>query len=256
MLLLARMVTLRPRQRREAKTTSAKSEKKPPPPKKKSKPGSSSSGSNSRGSITGSKNKRAKTDKRGTAAETTATNQQQLQQQQQKQHRPNISVASLIQISESTERDYSNEEPLLIDFLNTHLSGDDNLAKRDDLVWLYNFVRSRAPKLEPELQGKSTLAFGGFDYKTKSGCNGRWAHIGIMLNKTGLSLMVSGIDKNDGNYILEHYDKKSIANKGKASAVSVGKSCIRFRTLQDLDLDVLEKILYAAAAADVNPIAV
>ena len=254
MSLLARMVTLRPRQRREAKTTSAKSEKKPPPPKKKSKPGSSSSGSNSRGSITGSKNKRAKTDKRGTAAETTATNQQQLQQQQQKQHRPNISVASLIQISESTERDYSNEEPLLIDFLNTHLSGDDNLVqKRDDLVWLYNFVRSRAPKLEPELQGKSTLAFGGFNYKTKSGCNGRWAHVGIMLNKTGFSFMVSGIDKSDGKYILEHFDKKNIA-KGKG--VSVGKSCIRFRTLADLDLDVLEKILYAAAAADVNPIAV
>jgi hypothetical protein len=67
------------------------------------------------------------------------------------------------------------------------------------------------PDLKPELQGKASLTFGGFDYQTKSKCSGRWSRIGIMVNKTGLSLMVSGMK--DGKYLLEHYEIRNGSGK-------------------------------------------
>lgn len=136
---------------------------------------------------------------------------------------------------------------VLSEFLTTRV---DDSSKHDAVTWLYDTIRSIAPDLEPELQGKATLAFGGFDYQTKSKCSGRWSRISIMVNKTGLSLMVSGTTK-DGKYLLEHYDKKQIGKK-----ISLGKSCLRFGNLDDLDKDVLKTIIAEAAVADISSLAV
>lgn len=132
---------------------------------------------------------------------------------------------------------------VLQEFLSTRV---DDETKHEAIQWLYDTIRKAAPNLKPELQGKATLAFGGFDYETKSKCSGRWSLIGIMVNKTGLSLMVSGMK--DGKYLLEHYDKKKI---GKG--VSLGKSCIRFPKLDNINKHVLEEIIAEAAVADVSP---
>ena len=70
-----------------------------------------------------------------------------------------------------------------------------------------------------------------------------------MLNKTGLTLMVSGVK--DGKYLLEHCEKKSL---GKPQ--SIGKSCIRFQKLDDLNKDALRELLKEASVADVSCIAV
>jgi hypothetical protein len=40
----------------------------------------------------------------------------------------------------------------------------DHTAKHDDIRQLHTLIRSKAADLTPELQGKSTLAYGGFDY--------------------------------------------------------------------------------------------
>ena len=132
--------------------------------------------------------------------------------------------------------------------LTTFLSTVTDVTKHTDIEWLYNLARTAAPELAPELQGKSTLAFGGFDYETKSKCRGRWARLGIMVNKTGLSIMVSG--EKDGKYLLETYDPKSI---GKAN---IGKSCIRFKKLSDLNTNTIEDIFRASVNSDVSSIAV
>lgn len=119
--------------------------------------------------------------------------------------------------------------------LTSFLDKIDDARKQGEIRQLYDLIRQHAPDQAPEEQGGKTLGFGGFDYKTKSGCSGRWARIGIMINKTGLSLFVSGI--NNGKYLLESYDKQEI---GKAS---VGKSCIRFKRLEDLNLEVVSTII-------------
>jgi hypothetical protein len=139
-----------------------------------------------------------------------------------------------------------SQQNILQEFLSTRV--DDN-SKHEAITWLYNIIRDLAPELEPELQGKSTLAFGGFDYETKSKCSGRWFRIGIMVNKTGLSLMVSG--SKDGKYLLEHYDKKQIGKR-----VSLGKSCIRFVAIDDLNQETLMQIIDEAAKADISSLAV
>jgi hypothetical protein len=70
-----------------------------------------------------------------------------------------------------------------------------------------------------------------------------------MVNKTGLSLMVSGVK--DGKYLLESYQKKDF---GKVA--SIGKSCLRFTKLSDLRLAAVEKLIEEAAKADASSIAV
>jgi hypothetical protein len=104
-------------------------------------------------------------------------------------------------------------------------------------------IHQKASDLEPELQGNATLAYGGFNCQTKSKCKGRWSRISIMLNKTGLSLMISG--EKDGKYLLEHFLKKYF---GKAST---GKSCIRFSTLFDLNMDHIAEVIEEASTANV-----
>ena len=141
----------------------------------------------------------------------------------------------------------SSANAVLNEFLITRAA--DHKSKHKDISTLHTLITKIAPSLKPELQGKSTLAYGGFDYETKSKCHGRWARMGIMVNKTGLSLMVSGETK-DGKYLLEQYDKKHF---GKAS---VGKSCIRFSKLDDLDMENVKKLIAEAKDANVSSIAV
>ena len=121
-------------------------------------------------------------------------------------------------------------------------------TKHEDIRTLHALVASKASSLEPELQGKATLAYGGFDYQTKSKCSGRWARIGIMVNKTGLSLMVSG--EKGGKYLLETYPKKHF---GKAS---VGKSCLRFKKLEDLNMEAISGLIEDAAKAKLSSVAI
>ena len=120
--------------------------------------------------------------------------------------------------------------------------------KHADITKLHNLICQHAPNLAPELQGKATLAYGGFDYQTKSKCSGRWSRISIMVNKTGLSLMVSG--EKDGGYLLESYPKKHF---GKAS---IGKSCVRFQKLSDLEVEHVKELISEAAKSKVSSIAV
>ena len=66
-----------------------------------------------------------------------------------------------------------------------------------------------------------------------------------MVNKKGLSLVVCGYK--DGKYLLEHYPKKFF---GKT--ISVGKSCMRFAKLEDLNLDHICEVLEASTSADIS----
>lgn len=66
-------------------------------------------------------------------------------------------------------------------------------SKHADIEELFTMIRAHAPTLDPELQvsNTTTLAFGGFDYQTKSKCSGRWSRIGVVANKTLYTLRAS-----------------------------------------------------------------
>ncbi|KAL3934426.1 MAG: hypothetical protein SGBAC_009857 [Bacillariaceae sp.] len=135
-------------------------------------------------------------------------------------------------------------EGILQEYLTTKVA--DHESKHADIKELHALIRQNAPALVPELQGKTTLAYGGFDYVTKSKCTGRWSRLAIMVNKKGLSLMVCGYK--DGKYLLEHYPKKKHFGK----TLSIGKSCIRFAQLEDLNLEHIGEVLEEATSTDVS----
>lgn len=102
-------------------------------------------------------------------------------------------------------------------------------------------IRKAAPTLKPfflDLPSMTMLGYGKFHYKYGSGREGEWAVVGLAAQKNHLSLYVC-IGR-DGRYLAEIYGSKL----GK---VSCGKSCIRFKKLEDLDLSAVADICREAA---------
>jgi hypothetical protein len=110
-----------------------------------------------------------------------------------------------------------------------------DMRKLDSLV-------QEATGLEPVLfSGMGTIKVLGYrllDYKPKSAPKSappsKWPLIAIAPQKNYLALYVCAIK--DGKYLTEIYDKKL----GK---VNCGKSCIRFKNFEALDLPNITKLL-------------
>lgn len=103
---------------------------------------------------------------------------------------------------------------------------------------LDKFIRQTVPTLKPVIFGGMSgtwLGYGMQPYQTKSMKEPtEWPVLALANQKNYLSLYVMATE--DGEYVAEKYAK----DLGK---VNVGKSCIRFKKLEDLDLEVLEKML-------------
>ena len=84
---------------------------------------------------------------------------------------------------------------------------------------------------------RDIMAFGRYHYKYESGREGEWIHFGMSANKTGFSIYV--VPTLDGQHFPEIY-------KDRIGKVSVGKSCIRVKSIQSIDLAVIEEILIKA----------
>lgn len=109
--------------------------------------------------------------------------------------------------------------------------------RREIIHFLDHLIRKCVPEIERQedifmLYGM--IGYGTFHYKGKSGREGDWAIIGLANQKNYVSVYLCVADK-DG-YLAEK-------NKDRLGKVSVGKSCIRFKKLEDLNLPVLEELL-------------
>lgn len=80
------------------------------------------------------------------------------------------------------------------------------------------------------------IGFGKYHFKYASGREGDWLTIGLKENKTGYSIYICSIDKDTHKFLIEKNSKKI----GKASC---GKSCIRFKKLEDIDLDFVLSLI-------------
>ena len=70
--------------------------------------------------------------------------------------------------------------------------------------------------------------------KYTDGTTREFYQIGLSANKTGISVYIMGIE--DKKYLTETYGKEL----GKASVTGY---CIRFKTLKDINLEILEAAL-------------
>jgi uncharacterized protein YdhG (YjbR/CyaY superfamily) len=108
--------------------------------------------------------------------------------------------------------------------------------RKEPMEFLHKFIQKTAPSLKPNF-AYNMPGYGSFKYKNYKKEIIDWPTVSLASQKNYMSLYICAIDK-DG-YIAEKY-KKAL---GK---VSVGKSCIRFKKIEDLNLETLKKVILLA----------
>ncbi len=105
------------------------------------------------------------------------------------------------------------------------------------IEYLDAFIKKSSKELKPHF-AYNMLGYGSFKYKNHKKEEINWPTIALASQKNYVSLYVCALE--DGEYLAEKY-------KDKLGKVSVGRSCIRFKKLEDLKLVELEKIIKKAA---------
>jgi len=112
--------------------------------------------------------------------------------------------------------------------------------KRSDMQQLHDLILGVSPGCKlwfldgKDSTGKTVsnpnIGYGSRDHKYADGTVSEFYQIGLSANKTGISVYILGIE--DKKYLAEAYGK----DLGKASVTGY---CIRFKTLKDINTDVL-----------------
>ena len=96
---------------------------------------------------------------------------------------------------------------------------------------------------EDQIVSNPNIGYGSYTIKYANGTSREFYQIGMSANKTGISVYILGIK--DKKYLARTYGKKL----GKAS---VSGYCIKFKTLKDINIDILEAaIRYALELAEI-----
>jgi len=113
--------------------------------------------------------------------------------------------------------------------------------KRSDMQELHRIILEIMPgcKLwfldgknsENKIVSNPNIGYGLHNIKNADGKTREFYQVGISANKTGISVYILGIK--DKKYLVQTYDKKL----GKAS---ISGYCIKFKTLKDINIDILE----------------
>jgi uncharacterized protein YdhG (YjbR/CyaY superfamily) len=109
--------------------------------------------------------------------------------------------------------------------------------RREALTFLHTFIQKTAPSLKSNFI-YNMPGYGRFSYRNAKKELLDWPVIALASQKNYISLYICAVDH--GEYIAEK-------NKKELGKVSVGKSCIRFKKIEDLNLKTLAKIIKSAA---------
>ena len=113
--------------------------------------------------------------------------------------------------------------------------------KRTDVQALHDMILGVSPACKlwfldgKDSEGRTVsnpnIGYGSRDHKYADGSVGEFYQIGLSANKTGISVYILGIE--DKKFLAETFGKEL----GKASVTGY---CIRFKTLKDINTEVLE----------------
>ena len=116
--------------------------------------------------------------------------------------------------------------------------------KRGEMQELHQRILKALPKTKLWfLDGKDdkgkivsnpNIGYGSYTIKNADGTTREFYQTGVSANTTGISVYVMGIK--DKTYLPKTYGKKI----GKASVTGY---CIKFKTIKDIDMDVLEQAI-------------
>ncbi len=114
-------------------------------------------------------------------------------------------------------------------------------AKRSEMQELHRMIRGVKPEFklwfldgkneEGKVVSNPNIGYGSRDHKYADGVTRDFYQIGLSANKSGISIYMLGIE--DKKYLAETY----AVILGKATVTGY---CIRFKTLEDINTDVLE----------------
>ncbi|MEM1084841.1 MAG: DUF1801 domain-containing protein [Verrucomicrobiota bacterium] len=110
-------------------------------------------------------------------------------------------------------------------------------GRRAAMMELHRLIRKTVPKLKPVIC-HGMIGYGLRPYETKSGCKGEWPLVALANQKRHISLYLCA--SGPEGYLPE--DAKERLGK-----VSVGKGCIRFTKLENLNLEVAMDLVREAA---------
>lgn len=103
--------------------------------------------------------------------------------------------------------------------------------------FLHAFIRKASPKLKPHF-AYNMIGYGSFPYRNYKKELISWPIVALANQKHYISVYVCAVEK--GEYLAEKH-------KARLGKVRVGKSCIRFKRLEDVKLPELKKVLQKAA---------
>jgi hypothetical protein len=109
--------------------------------------------------------------------------------------------------------------------------------RRSDVAALARLIRQVAPKLAPVIHS-GMLGFGPFHYRYASGREGEAVKIGVASNASYISLYALAADSR--GYVAERY-------KEQLPKAKIGKSCVRFKKLEDVDTAALAALIKETA---------
>ena len=93
-------------------------------------------------------------------------------------------------------------------------------------LWFFDGKNS-----ENKIVSNPNIGYGSTNIKYTNGTTREFYQIGMSANTTGISIYILGIE--DKTYLAQTYGKKL----GKASVTGY---CIKFKTLKDINIDILE----------------
>ena len=116
--------------------------------------------------------------------------------------------------------------------------------KRDEIQLLHQLILQVLPQCklwfldgknsENKIVANPNIGYGFYTIKYADGTTREFYRIGLSANKTGISVYILGIK--DRLYLAQTYSEKM----GKSS---VSGYCIKFKTLKDINIDILESAI-------------
>lgn len=94
-------------------------------------------------------------------------------------------------------------------------------------------IRKTVPGLKPFMMN-AMLAYGPYHYVSASGREGDWSVVALSSRAQYISLYICALEGKA--YLAESYKKK-------LPKASIGRSCIRFKKPEDVDMTVIKEIL-------------
>lgn len=109
--------------------------------------------------------------------------------------------------------------------------------RRSEIAQIDRLIRETLPDLEPFMLN-GMLAYGPYHYRYPSGREGDWCRVALASQKNYISLYCCAAD--EGGYVAERY-------RERLPKANIGKSCVRFKKLDDLDRGAVQAMLRETA---------